>query len=95
MAKINRKTLEVLLSDVNDAIHDSGDLSFTYVLNYVPYEGGYALQKYNYSKTKILYGDYITMRMRLSAREMYAYLTGVYNAISELRRGYALLPRIK
>ena len=95
MAKINRKTLEQLLSDVNDTVHDLGDLSFTYVLNYAKYEGGYALQKYTYDKSKLLRGDYITTHTRLSAREMYVYLMGVYNTVSELRKGYRLLPHEK
>lgn len=95
MAKINRKTLEQLLTDINGIVHDLGDLSFTYVLNYAKYEGGYALQKYTYDKSKLLRGDYVTMCVRLSAREMYAYMTGIYNAVSELRKGYRLLPHEK
>ena len=95
MIRINRNTLERLLTDINDIIHDLGDLSFTYVLNYAKYEGGYALWKYTYDKSKLLRGDYITIHARLSAREMYIYLTGVYNTVSELRKGYRLLPHEK
>lgn len=95
MAKTTRKELESLLTDINDIIHDLGDLSFTYVLNYAKYEGGYAIQRYTYDKSKILQNDYVTVARRLSAKEMYAYMTGLYNMICETRRKYCLIPHEK
>lgn len=93
---ISRKKLESVLSDLNDMIHDLGDLSFTYVLNYAKYEGGYALMKYTYDKSKLLRNDYIsTIHARLSAKEMYVYMTGLYNMMCEMRSRYTLVPHEK
>lgn len=97
MVRVNRRKLESVLSDLNDIIHDLGDLSFTYVLNYARYEGGYALLKYTYDKSKLLRYDYVTVPVtaRLSAKEMHAYMTGLYNMICETRRKYRLIPHEK
>ena len=97
MVRVNRKKLQVVLTDLNDIIHDLGDLNFTYVLNYARYEGGYALMKYTYDKSKLLRNDYITTphAVRLSAKEMYAYMTGLYNMMCEMRSRYALVPHEK
>jgi len=97
MVRVNRRKLESVRSDLNDIIHDLGDLSFTYVLNYARYEGGYALLKYTYDKSKLLRNDYVTapVTARLSAKEMYMYMTGLYNMMCEMRSKYTLVSHEK
>ena len=83
MATITRKELEKLVAEINELASKIHNGTAIYVLNYAKYEGGYQLQRYTADKQTLLFMDNITERLRFPAAQMYTYLLGVRNALSE------------
>lgn len=89
--RITRKDLEQRLEWLNEMVEQLIGKSYVYVLDYDKYFGGYRLSRRNKDRIRILCNDYITPGMNMPAREMYAYITAVYNTMCE----FAKLNRLK